>query len=103
MVMMPAVPDSSQVFTKLFTGHRVAQQAMGDAPIEATVVSATAEVCVVSINGFDRSGQATFTCLYETRLGASPAHPPAGTACLVAFPTNSPTRTPWVIAFTEWP
>lgn len=100
-MVMPPVPDSSQLFQKIFTGNRVAKQAMGDAPVQATVVSATATQVVVTIDGFDRTNQATFTANYEPHPGGGT--PPAGTPCLLAFPPNNRNRTPWVIGFSGWP
>jgi hypothetical protein len=100
-MVMPPVPDSSQLFQKIFTGNRVAKQAMGDAPVQATVVSATANQVVVTIDGFDRTNQATFTANYEPHPGGGT--PPRGTPCLLAFPPNNRNRTPWVIGFSGWP
>lgn len=82
-----------------------------DGLFEGTVVSATSTQCVVTINGFDSAGKASFTCKYERRPGASPATPPKGTACLVAFAGTIVANvlapgysgSPWAVAFTGWP
>ena len=76
--------------------------AQGFAPVEATVVSATATQVVVTIYGF--SSDATYTCNYTTQYAwngsANVAVLPArGTKCLVAFPPATQDTTPWVVAF----
>lgn len=101
--------DTARQFGFLFTGQRSATPAMGVTPLEAKVISATSSQVVVTINGFDT--EATFTCFYEPRFAyngtANVAQiPPAGTLCLVAFPSNIGQGTPhsgWVMSFTAWP
>ena len=109
-----ASQDTTQILQRIFTGHIVAQPAMGYAPIEAVVVSAdnTAWEVVVTINGFDSpsgSPTPTLTCHYEPRwhwdgsANVKAAPPPAGTPCLVTFPTNTGDGLGWAIAFSGWP
>lgn len=91
------------VLQAMFTGQRVASPAMGTAPLEATVIEATATAIIVTIDGF--STTATYQCRYapEYRWNGSanePVIPDAGAKCLIAFPTNSTTNTPWVLAVT---
>lgn len=103
--------DPSQFLNEFFLGDPQTNGSAFDGLFEGTVVSATATEVVVTVNGFDRSGKATFTCKYERRPGASPAHPPAGTACLVAFAGSIVASvlapgyagSPWAVAFTGWP
>lgn len=102
MSPVPAHQDSSRNLQHLFTGQRVGTPAMGEAPVEGTVISATATQVVVTVNGF--SADATFTCNYTTQYAWNGAAnvavlPTAGTRCLVAFPPPQQQGSPWVVAF----
>lgn len=95
-------PDTNQKLAYILTGARTAPPAMGTAPLEGTVVAATATSVIVTIVGFDPT--ATFTCkyttMYEWNGSANVAViPPAGTDCLVVFPQNAGTPAPWAIGF----
>lgn len=100
--------DTTRVLQEILTGRRVATPALGAAPLEAVVVSATATQVVVTVTGF--STVAAWTCSYEPRWAWNSTTgqnvqqiPPAGTKCLIVLPANTATSTPWVLAFTGWP
>ncbi len=105
--------DPTQVLTDIFLGpvEGATGAAAFDGLFEGTVVSSTSTEVVITVNGFDPSGKSSYTCKYEKRPGASPATPPKGTTCLVAFPGSvaasgknpATVGTPWVVAFTGWP
>lgn len=99
---MGTTTDPAQVLGGIFLGTKSAAPAF-EGVVTGEVVSSTATTVRVTIDNFDPSGKSAWDCTYEKRLGASPATPPAGTKCLLAFPSNDPTNTPWVVAFTAWP
>lgn len=102
---LPNPKDPLQLLSGIFFGQPPTAEPAFSGHYSGKVVSSTSSSVVVTVDGFDASGQSTFTCSYETRPGASPATPPAGTACLVAFPVNGNgvVNDPWVVAFTGWP
>lgn len=98
--------DTAEVLNRMFTGRVTGQPAMGYAPIEASVVSATATQVVVAVTGF--SSSAGFTCYYEPRWywnGSANvrAEPPPGATCIICFPPNDPNGYGWAISFRGWP
>lgn len=101
-----AGPDVIRLGAKALGGTQTTP-AFRDA-MECTVVSATLTQVTFTVDGFDATGQSTFTGDYEPRFtwtGGTKAQitPPAGTACLAVWPSNSPSGSPTVVAFSGWP
>lgn len=100
--------QTAQLFAKMFTGHRLAAAAMGGDALECTVVSATATTVTFTVDGFDSTGQSTFTGDYEPRFTwtagtKAQVTPPVGTRCIAIWPANSTSGTPIVTTFLGWP
>ena len=90
--------DTTQLLQRILFGRVVGSPAFPYGGVTGTVVSSTDTHVVVNVDGFDSTGQASFTCLYQPGSG----EPPTGTACFIAWPANGD-HTPWVLAFSGWP
>jgi hypothetical protein len=92
--------NSLSEMTRMLTGRITAAPAFPYGGVSGVVVSSNDSQCIVTIDGFDSTGQSTFTCAYQPVPGSE--NPPAGTPCFVAFAANGD-HSPWVTAFGGWP
>jgi hypothetical protein len=93
--------DTSQLLQKLFTGRVVGPSAFPTGGVSGVVQTSTDTTCIVTVDGFDPTGQATLTCLYQPVPGSG--DPPTGTACFISCAANGEGLMPWVTAFSGWP
>lgn len=75
-----------------------------DGPQVGVVVRSTSTTVTFSIPAVDFSGSTGYTAQYQPIPGATPATPPKGTVCCVAYVPNAGVdQRWWVIAFQGWP
>lgn len=99
---MSKQPPPISELQQIFFGRSPGGQSAWVGVFTGTVRSSNAVDVFVQLDGFGDQNT-TFSARYERRLGASPATPPAGTRCIVVFPSNEPDHSPWATTFVGWP